>query len=132
MKILLSCLATLWMADGLRAETVNAAPVLTLSRTNVPYSAGAGPLLLDDAALVRDPDSPNFDDGTLTVAFVPDGTPEDRLGIRNQGAGPGHIFTSGRIVSYATLPIGAFLGGTNGASPLIVLLAPCRRKTARH
>jgi hypothetical protein len=101
---------------------VDARPVLALSRTNVSYFPGAGAVLLDDAALVSDADSPNFDGGTLAVEFVANGLPEDRLGIRNQGAGPGNIFTAGQTVSYSVQPIGSFSGGTSGTSPLVITL----------
>jgi hypothetical protein len=113
-------LAAIHVRTGAAEGPANASPVLALSQTNVNYSQGDGPVVLDEGALVSDPDSPNFDAGTLTVAFVSNGSPEDRLSIRNQGAGAGHIFVSGQIVSYAVQPIGMFIGGTNGSSPLVV------------
>ncbi|MEY2408710.1 MAG: hypothetical protein QOF48_1380, partial [Verrucomicrobiota bacterium] len=102
--------------------SVNARPVLTLSRTNFIYTEDDGPVLLDEGAVGGDADAPNFDGGTLTVEFVSNGLPEDRLAIRNQGANAGRIFVSGNTVGYDSLAIGQFEGGASGMSPLVIHL----------
>jgi hypothetical protein len=100
---------------------VNARPVISLSRTHFLYPEASGPVLLDEAAAVSDADSPNFDEGTLTIEFVANGFPEDRLAIRNQGANAGRIsIFDGNHIRYDALEIGTFEGGTNGSSPLVI------------
>jgi hypothetical protein len=79
-------------------------------------------VVIDGAATLADPDSPNFDTGTLTVSFTAGGTADDRLAIRNEGNGAGQIGVSGSTVSFGGTAIGAFSGGTSGSTPLVVTL----------
>jgi subtilisin-like proprotein convertase family protein len=98
----------------------NQPPVVALPSGPVDYLAGSGPVLLDPAATVTDPDSPNFDTGTLTVRFTANGTADDRLGIRHQGDGPGEISVDGNTVRFGGVNIDEFTGGQDGATPLVV------------
>ncbi|MEK7674456.1 MAG: CHRD domain-containing protein, partial [Verrucomicrobiota bacterium] len=81
-------------------EEINDSPIITLPGPTVNYTENNPPAILDATATVSDPDSPNFDTGRLTVSFLTGGTAEDRLGIRNQGVGPGQIGLSGTMLSF--------------------------------
>jgi hypothetical protein len=63
----------------------------------------------------------NFNHGSLTVNVQVNGTPDDRLSIKNQGAKPSQIGVKGNLVTYSGLAIGTYSGG-NGTDPLVVLL----------
>jgi hypothetical protein len=96
-------------------------PVVTLPGGPVNYTAGQPPVVLSPSATVTDPDSANFDTGTLTVSLTANGTVDDRLGIQDQGTGPGQIGVSGTTVTYGGTAIGTFAGGV-GLTPLVVTL----------
>ena len=51
--------------------------------------------MIDGGATVSDPDSADFAGGELTVLLSAGGTDDDRLAIRNQGAGAGQIGVAG-------------------------------------
>src|SRR5207253_7774856 len=59
----------------------NMPPTITMSDQPVAYTAGSDATRLDATATVTDPDSPDFNTGTLTVQFVSNGQSDDRLGI---------------------------------------------------
>ena len=74
--------------------------------------------------MVTDPDSSDFDTGTLTVSFqAGSDSGEDVLAIQNQGTGTGQIGVSGSDVSYEGVTIGTFTGGTGGTDLVITLNA---------
>ena len=104
-------------------------PVVTLPGGPVSYKATDPPIVLSPSASVTDPDSPNFDTGTLTVSLSANGTVDDQLGIRDQGSGTGEIGVSGNTVSYEGTAIGTFSGGT-GNTPLAVTLNASATPTA--
>ncbi|WP_170181811.1 DUF4347 domain-containing protein [Phreatobacter stygius] len=88
------------------------------------FTEEGGAVLLDASgnATVADPDSANFDGGTVTVAITGNRVVgEDVLGIANQGTGPGQIGLSGGNVTFGGVTIGAFTGGS-GANDLVVTL----------
>ncbi|MBP7111441.1 MAG: DUF4347 domain-containing protein, partial [Nitrosomonas sp.] len=104
-------------------SAVNDAPTMTnLSGDSLSYSEGAGAVVIEQGAnvLVTDPDSANFDTGTLTVS-VPTGgdSAEDVLSIQNQGTGVGQIGVSSSTVTYESVSIGTFTGGSNGSNLVI-------------
>jgi hypothetical protein len=104
---------------------VNDAPTLTMPGGAVNYTENDPATIIDATATVSDPDSANFDTGTLTVDFTANGTTNDRLAIRDQGPGPGNIEVSGNNIYYTTGPtilIGTFTGGTDGSTPLVITL----------
>ncbi|MDZ7712867.1 MAG: Ig-like domain-containing protein [Rhodovibrio sp.] len=75
-------------------------------------------------ATVNDPDSADFDGGTLTVSITAGGTgAEDVLTIQNQGTGAGEIgFNSGTgVVTFGGTQIGTATGGTGGTDLVITL-----------
>jgi uncharacterized repeat protein (TIGR01451 family) len=61
-----------------------------------------------------------FLNGSLRVEMTANGTADDRLTIRNEGAGPNQIGLDGLLVTYGGLGFGTFTGGTSGSSPLVV------------
>ncbi len=104
-------------------NAINDAPVITgIDGEVLSYSEGDGAVVMEQGgdALVTDPDSSDFDGGTLIVE-VDFGLQagEDVVAIRNQGAGAGQIGISGSNVTYGGVIIGSFVGGT-GVTPLTV------------
>src|SRR5439155_1061559 len=71
----------------LTVTAANDAPVITLPGAAVNYIENDPATVLDSGATVTDADSANFDTGTLTVDFTAGGSADDRLEIRNEGAG---------------------------------------------
>ncbi|MCP4249031.1 MAG: hypothetical protein GY778_18460, partial [bacterium] len=104
----------------------NSAPTLNLPGGAVNYTEGDLPTVIDATATVSDPDSADFNLGTLTVDFAAHGTANDRLAIRDQGAGADKITVVGNAVYYdfgvGPVEIGIFAGGTDGSTPLVVTL----------
>ena len=89
----------------------NDPPALTGMATSVTFGeflVNAAPQLLDSDVTLIDPDG-NFDGGTLTVSGL---LPEDEVGVRNVGTGPGEISVSGSDVSYEGILIGTICGCT--------------------
>ena len=109
--------AFVWDVDTAGDQT---APTLTLPGGTLDYQEGDPATVIDATATVSDPDSANFDTGTLSVDFTAGGTANDRLSIRDQGTDAGLIGVSGSTVSYGGTVIGTFTGGTDGSTPLVV------------
>ena len=112
-------------SDGVTINVVTPAPVITLPGGAVNYTENDPPTIIDATATASDPDSVDFDTGTLTIDFTANGTANDRLTIRDQGPGPGNIEVSGNNIFYTTGPtilIGTFTGGTDGSTPLVITL----------
>jgi hypothetical protein len=104
--------------------SANIAPAIGLPAGALNYTEGDGAVVIDSTATASDADSPDFDDGTLTVDFTANGTANDRLAIRDQGPGPGNIQVSGNNISYQpggpSMLVGTFSGGTDGSTPLVI------------
>ncbi|MET1112401.1 MAG: Ig-like domain-containing protein [Allosphingosinicella sp.] len=66
-------------------------------------------------ATVSDPDSPDFDQGSLTVAFTSGGTADDQLRVLG-----GDFSVEETDLYYQGLAIGTITGGTDGSTPLVV------------
>jgi parallel beta-helix repeat protein len=98
----------------------NDAPSITLMNVGGPYVEGGTPALFDSAPNLSDPDSANFDTGTLTASIVSAGTADDRITIRHQGTAAGQIGVSGNDVTYGGTVIGTWTGGTSGFTPLAI------------
>ncbi len=100
----------------------NLPPTISLSGSTVSYTENNPPTMFDATATATDPDSADFDTGTLMVGFTAGGTANDRLGIRDQGPGVGNITIAGIDVHYdfgaGPVKIGDFVGGTGSANPL--------------
>ncbi|WP_183407929.1 tandem-95 repeat protein [Nocardioides marmoriginsengisoli] len=119
------------LTDGDGGTSSPATRNLALTASNdAPDLAGfeAGALTYDEndpatpvtaAGTLADPDSADFDGGTLTVGLEVGGEADDRLAIRDEGTGAGQIGVSGADVSYAGTTIGTFTGGS-GTTDLVV------------
>ena len=122
--------------------SVNDPPVIGLPTGAISVPELAPPRLLDAAASVADPDSHDFDTGTLTVSFPGGfGTSSDILAIQNQGQGAGQVGVVGSTVTFSGVLIGTFSGGTagtdlvvtfNSASSLISVQAVLRNITFQN
>ena len=99
----------------------NHAPVVTVGPTSLLYVENDAPTVIEPGGTVTDSDNPNFNGGWLTVDFLDQGNPEDRIGIRNQGTAAGQIGVVGNTVTSGGVTIGTFSGGTDGVTPLVVL-----------
>ncbi|MFC7503971.1 beta strand repeat-containing protein [Nocardioides sp. GCM10030258] len=98
---------------------VNDAPVLLMGDFgSLAYDAGDPATVITPNSSVNDPDSANFDTGSLFVDFPSGGHADDRLEIQNQGTAAGQIGVSGTNVTYGGTTIGTFSGGT-GLTPLV-------------
>ena len=82
------------------ATSPNSAPAIILPGGVVNYTENDSATIIDSIATATDTDSANFDTGTLTIDFSLNGTANDRLVIRNEGAGSGQIGVSGANVTY--------------------------------
>ena len=105
--------------------TGNTPPTIALPGGAVNYTENDPATIIDGGATLSDPDSTDFDTGTLTIDFTTAGTANDRLEIRDQGLGVGNISTLGSDVRYdfggGPIVIGTFAGGT-GVVPLVITL----------
>lgn len=98
-----------------------AEPTISLSPGAAQFIAGAGPVAVDNAAVLVDGGSANYESGTLTIDITANGTTDDRLAIIAQGAGPGQIGVNGNQVYFGGTLIGFETGGTSGNSALLVI-----------
>ena len=110
-----------WAIGGVSIRPVaNIAPTISLSGAAVNYTENDPATIIDATATASDPDSENFDTGTLAIDFTANGTTNDRLAIRNEGTGAEQIGVSGANVTYGGVTIGTFTGGTDGSTPLVI------------
>lgn len=102
----------------------NTPPIIDLPNGTLAYSENSPPAIIDAAATLSDPDSLDFDTGTLTVDFTTGGTASDRLNIRDQDPGVGNLTIASMDVRYdfgaGPIVIGTVVGGTSGTMPLDV------------
>ena len=112
---------------------LNDAPFITLPGSTVAYDT-VTPVILDATATVADIDSPNFDTGVLTANVTTDCENDDRIGVRDQGAGVGNISVSGLTVRYdfgsGPVAIGTIATEFNCATPAVPTLAITLNATA--
>jgi RHS repeat-associated protein len=91
--------------------TGNIKPTITLPGQTPIYTENNPPVQIDSSATLEDPDSPDFKDGVLTVQFSANGQAQDRLGIRDEGAGANTITVSGTAVKFGGQTFGSMSGG---------------------
>ena len=112
---------------------LNDAPVIALPGPTVAYDT-VTPVILDATATVIDIDSPNFDTGVLAANVTTDCENDDRIGVRDQGAGVGNISVSGLTVRYdfgsGPVAIGTIATEFNCATPAVPTLAITLNATA--
>ena len=109
------------VSKTVRLTTSNIPPAIGAFDATVKYTENAAAILVDSNATLIDPDSANFDGGSVSVAISSNALASDRLEIRNVGTGAGQIGVSGANVLYAGIVIGSFSGG-GGPVPLVVSL----------
>jgi hypothetical protein len=110
----------------LQVAAPNLPPSVTLEATPLVYQ-GNEPMLIDSNAQVMDPDSLDFETGTLKISLA-QRTPHDQLSIKNQGLITVSSPTGGQI-TFAGTPIGNFF--TNfGTGALIISLSAAADETA--
>jgi hypothetical protein len=103
------------------ATTLDNEPLLTLPSGTLLYGTGLPGVGLDGRAILTDPNTINYNGGSVTVTLTANGTVDDRLEVRNTGTGVGQIGVSGTTVSYGGTTIGSLSGGV-GTSPLVISL----------
>src|SRR3954471_16302375 len=113
------------MATTINIAAQNAAPDVDLNGdsagndTSLGYAENSAPVLIAPGAVATD-DSPDFEDGSLTVAFTSGGTADDQLLIPNQGFGQGQFLVEDGTLYYGGSPVGSITGGNDGSTPLVV------------
>ena len=115
--------------DGGTAETLatvevaanNDDPELELRGAALRYSENAPAIPLAPDAVLDDPDSHDFNLGSLVVSFEAGGGEEDRLSILHKGSGARQIGVDGAHVSFGGIVIGTFSGGEGGKALTILL-----------
>ncbi|MCT7982955.1 DUF4347 domain-containing protein, partial [Laspinema sp. A4] len=103
---------------------LNEAPQITLPSDNLNYIENQGFAILDPSITATDPDSPNFNGGTLRINFTSGATTDDILMIRNEGFGLNKILAGIdspglNQIRYNNAEIATFTGGTQG-KPLTI------------
>ena len=110
-------------------QSTNDAPVLDLNGSGEGTSGRIGYIEQSPAArlapdaIVRDVDSPNFDGGKLTVAYVMTnerGGQADVVSILNEGNGAGQVGVQGTTVRFEGVAVGSFTPGGGGSTPLVI------------
>lgn len=99
--------------------TLDNEAALALPSGDAFYGLGDAAVGLDGKATLLDPDTTNYNTGTLTVSITAGANANDRLEIRNTGTAPGQIGVAGATVSFGGTNIGTFTGGA-GTTPLVV------------
>jgi hypothetical protein len=93
---------------------VNDAPVISNIGVAVNYKQNTAPVSVAGSAVVTDPDSANFQGGSLTVSLISGGIAADEVGIRSQGAGNGRINVDGANVTYGVGGVAIVIGTWSG------------------
>jgi RHS repeat-associated protein len=102
------------ITKSFNVTVLNCVPIIAFQST-LTYTENNPPSVIDAIFQLSDPDSPNFNGGSLTYDFVANGQAEDRLGIQAAGG----ISVNGQNVSYQGVQIGTFNGGTV-IQPLVI------------
>ena len=102
------------------ATEFNVLPRLTVGTEPVVFDEGAPPELIAASIIVEDPDSENFEGGSLLIEITSGNEEEDSLSI--VPSADSGIAVVGNIVSLGGNPIGIFTGGKTVDRPLEVIL----------
>jgi ELWxxDGT repeat protein len=100
-------------AISVMMEGTNDSPVLSRLRTDLTWGVTSPAVLLYASAVLKDPDSQNFNGGTITVTITRHREQTDRIEIRHTGFGPDEIGWTGNTVRYGGVTIGTFSGTSN-------------------
>ena len=94
----------------------NTAPIVIVQPA-VNYISGSVPVLVSPVAVVSDPDSLDFNGGSLMVTLGAGGTANDRLSIQSQGG----VLVNGQNVYFGGVLVGTLTAGAGiGLTPLVV------------
>lgn len=104
------------------AVPTNAKPTVTLPSANLAFAEGSPAVFLDAAATIADPDSANFNNGTLTLSLTAGADANDRVGILSLGRGPGQVAFAGNDVAVEGVKVGTFANGADARTPLTITL----------
>ncbi|MEZ6135354.1 MAG: LamG-like jellyroll fold domain-containing protein [Pirellulaceae bacterium] len=105
---------------AITVNAVNDAPTLSLGVGGGTYYENATGVYIDTLATVTDADEVDFDGGVLTTWVSNNGTADDVLFVRHEGAGAGQVNVSGSDILIDGVTIGSFTGGNGDADPLLV------------
>jgi hypothetical protein len=112
-------------APAIQSTSVSVAvgnvPPLVVLQPSANYTAGNSPVTVSPNAFIADPDSTDFNGGSLSVSITHGVTIYDRLSIQNQGSGPGQVQVSGQNVYYGGILVGTLSADAGiGLTPLVV------------
>jgi len=94
----------------------NDGPSVALPSAALDYDESDPPTPIDSAATVSDPDSADFNGGSLTVSTTINGTGNDQLGVQDSGTPGTGIEVSGTTISFDGLTIGMIDGTDDGVN----------------
>lgn len=113
------------------ARTLDNEAVLILPSGPLEYAMGELARSIDGSATISDPDTANYNNGSLTVTITTNATSNDRLVVRHTGDDVGQIGVSGSTVTYGGMPIGTFTGGTGAVALVITFNASATPEAAQ-
>ncbi len=105
----------------------NSPPELTLTGNTI-FTQGDPATLIVSSAVIFDPDTTNFADGTLTIDMASSGSVDDQLSIRDEGSNLGQIEVTGKNIWYnfggvgGAEKIGQFSSFVDGTTPMVISL----------
>ncbi|MGE4369461.1 MAG: hypothetical protein AB7E12_07255 [Burkholderiaceae bacterium] len=97
---------------------VNDAPVVGGGGT-LAYTENGAAAAISPGGTITDPDSADFNGGSLMVGLGGTASAADQLSVIHQGTGAGQIGVSGTDVSFGSANIGTVTGGTNGGDLVV-------------
>lgn len=102
----------------IQVQTVPIAPTITLPDTILTSSRGAA-VIVGAGATISDPDSPNFQNGRLTIQITNGAAGKDVLTLNKVGTKSGQLNLRNSDVRLGKTVIGRLSGGAGG-SPLVI------------
>jgi VCBS repeat-containing protein len=115
-------------------QPTNDSPVLAPSRAGFSYTENDTATAIDSAMTLADPDSIDFNSGTIVADYVSGGSADDRLTVRNQGTGIGQVSVAGAAVSYnfgtGPVVVGSITSSGVGSAKLQVTFNPSATQPA--
>jgi ELWxxDGT repeat protein len=100
-------------AISVMIEGRNDSPALSRLRPDLTWAVTSPAVPLYREMILKDPDSQNFNGGTITVTMTRHREQTDRIEIRHTGFGPEEIGWTGNTVRYGGVTIGTFSGTSN-------------------
>jgi hypothetical protein len=109
-----STLTLVWLAATNLSQVRKTEPIIQIIEPSDPNI-----IIVSDRIVVEVSDTTSFNTGNLTIKISEGATPDDYLGIRNQGRNSGEIGVNGSEVTYGGTVIGLFKGGSL-KEPLVI------------